>query len=272
MKPIDPELCGFLLRAVTDQLAQSVRPRADEHIGRIIGHIQAASARAKAALAAALAVHYPAIGWSDAEARPDRQIRPAPDENFWVYDPIDGAYHYAQGLPLWSASLALVSEGRTVLALVYDPVLRELFVAAEGGGATLNGAPVQASVKTVLAGAVVATAVPPFRPGDPAEHQQALILLGAVARHVFIIRQMASASLQLAYVAAGRLDGYWEIGRDVHDWLAGALLVRESGAAVTDLAGAPFDWEACGIVAAPPGLARGLLDAIAATGSSSGGS
>ncbi|HTJ25562.1 MAG TPA: inositol monophosphatase family protein [Candidatus Limnocylindria bacterium] len=142
-----------------------------------------------------------AIGWSDAEAQPDLQRRPADDETFWIFDPIDGAYHYLQGLPLWSSSLALISGGRAVFA-------------------------------------VVATALPPFGYGDFAEHEQARALLGAVAERVFVVRQMASASLHLAYVAAGRLDAYWEVGRDVHDWAAGALLVRESGAQITDLTGA----------------------------------
>jgi myo-inositol-1(or 4)-monophosphatase len=264
MNPIDADLFGHFLRTVTDSLALLAGPpQMGDTLDEIIRRVETVSADARAALAALLDPHYPTIGWSDAENRPERQTRPALNESFWIYDPIDGAYHFAQGLPLWSASLALVSGGRTILAFVYDPTLRELFVAVEGAGATMNDRPLRPSSKTELRHAVVATAIPPFHSVEPEMHDRSLASLATVSRRTFITRQMASASLQLAYVAAGRLDGYWEFGRDIHDWLAGAMLVREAGAVVTDLAGRPFDWQADGIAAGPAALQRELHGAIA---------
>ncbi len=258
----DPYICSALIRGVTDQLAASATPpRPDETVNQLIHRVTQASTWASTVMRTALRQYYPDIGWSSSEAQPDN-----PDETsaapYWIYDPIDGAYHYVQGLPLWSSSLALISEGRPVFSIVYDPSQRELFVAPESGGATLNGGPLRVSGKSDLRSAVVATALPPFGYGDENEHRRSVALLGAMSRRVFVVRQMASASLQLAYVAAGRLDAYWETGNDLYDWMAGALLVREAGGEVTDLAGAPLGSNANGIAAAPAGLKVALLEGL----------
>ncbi|CAN7630648.1 inositol monophosphatase [Caballeronia sp. LjRoot34] len=260
----DPYLLSALIRGVTDQLAASaVPPKPDETVNQLIQRVTQASTWAKTVMQTALSQHYPGIGWSSSEAQPDSPDEAAASSPYWVYDPIDGAYHYIQGLPLWSSSLALISEGRTVFSIVYEPSLHELFVATEFGGAVLNGAPLRVSGKSDLRTAVVATALPPFGYGDEDEHRRSVALLGAMSRRVFVVRQMASASLQLAYVAAGRLDAYWETGNDLYDWVAGALLVREAGGQVTDLAGAPLGSNANGIAAAPAGLAVALLEGLA---------
>ena len=259
----DPHICSALIRGVADQLAAlATPPKPDETVNQLIQRVTQASTWATTLMRTALSRHYPDIGWSSSEAQPDKPDEAAASP-YWVYDPIDGAYHYLQGLPLWSSSLALISEGRPVFSIVYDPSLHELFVATESGGATLDGAPLQVSGKSDPRAAVVATALPPFGYGDEDEHRRSLALLGAMCRRVFVVRQMASASLQLAYVAAGRLDAYWETGNDLYDWMAGALLVREAGGQVTDLAGAPLGSTANGIAAAPAGLAVGLLEGLA---------
>jgi len=258
----DPYVCSALIRGITDQLAASAAPsKPDETVNRLIHRVNQASTWAKTMMRSALSQHYPGIGWSGSEAQPDK-----PDEAgaspYWVYDPIDGAYHYVQGLPLWSGSLALISEGRPVFSIVYEPLLHELFVATQSGGATLNGVSLRVSEKSDLRASVVATALPPFGYGDEGEHRRSVALLGAMSRRVFVVRQMASASLQLAYVAAGRLDAYWETGNDLYDWIAGALLVREAGGQVTDLAGAPLGSNGNGIAAAPTGLAVALREGM----------
>lgn len=259
----DPYICSALIRGVTDQLAASAAPpKPDETVTQLIQRVNETSTWATNVMQTALSQHYPDIGWSSSEGLPDESEQAAA-RPYWVYDPIDGAYHYLQGLPLWSSSLALISEGRPVFSIVYDPSLREIFVATESGGATLNGVPLQVSGKSDLRAAVVATALPPFGYGDEDEHRRSLALLGAMSRRVFVVRQMAAASLQLAYVAAGRLDAYWETGNDVYDWMAGALLVQEAGGQVTDLAGAPLGSNANGIAAAPAELASGLLEGLA---------
>jgi myo-inositol-1(or 4)-monophosphatase len=171
-------------------------------------------------------------------------------------------FHFVQGLPLWSSSLALVNYGRAIFGLIYDPFSHELFAAQEGLGATLNGKAISVSHKPGLKTAVLGTAVPPIVQAGDHEHARSLSLLGSVAPEVFVLRQMASASLQPAYVAAGRLDGYREVGEDTPDWLAGSLLLREAGATVTDLAGGSFGWDCDGILAAPQPVYDQLLAII----------
>jgi myo-inositol-1(or 4)-monophosphatase len=225
----------------------------------LIGRVRDVSQQAQAQMRAALEAAFPEIGWNDSEDKQDPQAGDAP---YWVYDPIDGAYHYLQGLPLWSSSLALVKDGQAILALVYDPCKRELFAAEVGKGATLNGQPVNASAKGDLRTAVVGTALPPFGSVAAEEHALAANLLMETSKHVFVVRQMAAASLQLAYVAAGRLDAYVETGTDVYDWMAGYLLVREAGGIVTSFDGAPFDATAIGILAAAAELHGALHESL----------
>ena len=169
---------------------------------------------------------------------------------------------YLQGLPLWSSSLALVKDGQAILALVYDPCHQELVAAEVGRGTTLNGQPVSASAKTELRAAVVGTALPPFGSVAPIEHAHAARLLVEASKHVFVTRQMAAASLQLAYVAMGRLDAYLEIGEDVYDWMAGCLLVQEAGRIATSLKGVPFNASAQGVLAAAAGLHSRLHNSL----------
>lgn len=255
MNTIDPDTCAFLLRAATDQIAASLdKPDNVDDIAEIIRWVRSRSAHASVALRSQLAALYPAIGWTGEEDTPDD-----PDAAYWVYDPIDGAYHFLQGLPLWSSSLALIAGGRCVFGIVYDPTSNEIFIAREGQGVTLNGEKISTRSKTDLRGAVLGSAVPPIAQVGPEEHAKAHSLLQRVTTQVFVVRQMASASLQLAYVAAGRLDGYFEVGHDIPDWLAGALLVKEAGGVVTDLSGEGFGWTSDGLLAASPDIHSKLL-------------
>jgi myo-inositol-1(or 4)-monophosphatase len=261
MTQIDPAACAALLRESTDRIAaRTDRPSPQAEIGAVVAWVRALSREAGQALRARLEDLYPGIGWVAEEGRPQ-----AADALYWVHDPIDGAYHFLQGLPLWSSSLVLMQGERPVFALVYDPSSGELFSAQAGLGATLNGAALHVCAKSDLAAAVLGTAVPPIAQVGPGEHARALALLGVVARQAFVVRQMASASLQLAYVAADRLDGYWEVGEDTPDWLAGALLVREAGGRVTDLAGAELTWTGDGVLAAAPPMHASLRAALAGT-------
>jgi myo-inositol-1(or 4)-monophosphatase len=259
---IDPTFCAIALRTVTDELArQAWQPRAGDQVADIIPRLFEISAHGRAMLKALLDLRYPGILWGADEKHPHLSTT-ALRARCWIYDPIDGAYHFIQGLPLWSASLALVEDGEVVFALVYDPTCGELYAGCRGYGATLNGQKLGVSAKRVLSAAVVGTGLPIHGPGDPSIHSSGLEQLAAVSRNVFVVRQMASASLQLAYVAAGRLDAYWEAGRDLHDWAAGALLVREAGGVVTDFDGRPFGGNGDGIIAAPQSLLGGMHDAI----------
>jgi myo-inositol-1(or 4)-monophosphatase len=256
---IDLAHCAQLLKQITDGIAASGPRRAvDAGVPALIAQVHGVSAAADRLLRAELQARYPHIGWRDEDSAAFDAAAP-----HWVYDPVDGAYHYLQGLPLWAASLALVQDGRAVLALIYDPALDDMFIAAEGAGATLSGQPLRVSPKADLASAVVGSAIAPRLQVGAEAQADALRLLAAIAPQVFVIRPMAATSLQLAYVAAGRLDAYWEAGNDAADWLAGALLVREAGGAVSSLDGGPLREGSRGIVAGNDQLAGQLRMAAA---------
>jgi myo-inositol-1(or 4)-monophosphatase len=256
---VDRQVCANLVREITDEIAATSRPSGDTRpLDQIIVDVRATSKRAEKRMQAALSSLYPTIGWTGEEDEPDAA-------EAWLYDPIDGAYHYLQSLPLWSASLVLVRSGVPVLAIIYEPAAGELFVASEGDGATCNGAPLRASAKQALGTAVVGTAIPPIAQVGPVEQAEALSILSTVASKVFVVRPLAAASLQLAYVAAGRLDAYWETGHDPADWLAGTLLVREAGGHVSALDGSPFG-VAKGVLAAGPNLHSLLLPHLSTGG------
>jgi myo-inositol-1(or 4)-monophosphatase len=259
---LDLDFCAATLRAITDDIARAWTP-ADpaSGLGTLIAGLHQLNAMATAKLRPALAERYPDIGWTATET--GGAIAPSETET-WIYDPIDGAYHFLQGLPLWSSSLALVKGDQTVAAFVYDPTLGEMFTASDEGPAMLNDGVIRVSQKQSLSTAVVGTAIPPLVAVKPDEFQLSLNSVATVAREAFVVRAMASASLQLAYVAAGRLDAYCELGSDTEDWLAGALLVRAAGGRVTDLAGRTFGARSQGVVAGPPQLLARLTERLGA--------
>lgn len=225
-------------------------------------HFHSANDRVAARIRKELSARYPHIPWADSEDEPDRQIRPEFD-TYWICDPIDGAYHFLKGLHGWSSSLALVYGGRAIAAWVYDPNAEELYMARLGCGATLNGTWIRASSEAALEAAVVGTSLP-SRPGqDREDMDRVLATIGAVAPAVFAVRMLASSSLQLSGVAAGRLGAHWEFGHDMYDWLAGALIAQEAGAVVTAIDGNTFTWGARGIMAAAPALHAPLQGLIA---------
>lgn len=195
----NPHPCIEAVRRIADHIAENGPAcGSTQSLEQQIAHVRQVSLDAQRRLREALAPTYPDVGWTDEEDRPA-------SDAYWLYDPIDGAYHYLQGLPLWSSSLVLVRGGEPVLAVVYDPTRREAFFAEAGTGATCNGAPVQVSPKTNLSHAVVATANPPLVQVGAEEQAQAMRLTSRIARSVFVVRAMAAVSLQLAYTAAGRL-------------------------------------------------------------------
>jgi myo-inositol-1(or 4)-monophosphatase len=152
----------------------------------------------------------------------------------WVIDPLDGTSNYLRGFPHWSVSIAQLERGEPVNGVVYDPLRDELFAASKGSGATLNERKIRVTQRTNLDGALLATGFP-FR---QREHLPAhLDMVRSLLVEAEDIRRTGSAALDLAYVAAGRTDGYFEIGLKPWDMAAGALLVREAGGRCIDFRG-----------------------------------
>ncbi len=155
----------------------------------------------------------------------------------WVFDPIDGTVNYAHGLPFFCASLALEIDGVSRVGAVYDPVREELFIAERGGGARLNGAPLAVSATGALIDALLCTGFP----YDVHETLDEVIgLFRVFVGRARAVRRFGSAALDLCYVAAGRLDGFWE--QRLHPWdtAAGALIVEEAGGRTSGMDGGPF--------------------------------
>ena len=177
----------------------------------------------------------------------------------WVFDPIDGTTNFAHGVPIFCASVALEIDGRAEVSAVYDPTRRELFSAERGGGAFLNGRPIRVSAAATLVDAVLVT-------GFPYDvHQRVDEIVGLFAAFVGkarAVRRLGSAAIDLCYVAAGRMDGFWESDLKAWDIAGGALLVEEAGGRVTTMDGGPFSSRAGRVLASNGPLHEQMLDVI----------
>ena len=152
----------------------------------------------------------------------------------WLVDPLDGTTNFLHGLPHWAVSIALEREGEIVAGVVYEPVRDEMFWAEKGQGCFLNSARLRVSERRRLDDSLIATGIPFKGRGD---HPAFLREQTAVMAEVAGIRRFGSAALDLAYVAAGRYEGFWETGLSPWDVAAGILLVSEAGGFVTEIGG-----------------------------------
>jgi myo-inositol-1(or 4)-monophosphatase len=172
----------------------------------------------------------------------------------WVIDPLDGTTNYLYGYPAWAVSVALEDADGGLAGVVFDPARGELFAAERGGGAVLNGEPIRVREGASLERSLIATG---FAYDADRRARQAEVLR-TVLPAVRDVRRAGAAAIDLAWVACGRIDGYWERGLHPWDWAAGRLLVTEAGGEVRDLAGDPH-----GLVAAPGGLIGALEELVA---------
>ena len=178
----------------------------------------------------------------------------------WVCDPLDGTTNFAHNYPFFGVSVGVEVDGAMAAAAVYDPVRDEMFAAAAGRGATLNGAPIRVSAIADLDAALLVTGFPYDVREHPGRHVPLFqeFLLRAQG-----VRRDGSAALNLCYVAMGRFDGMWEGNLSPWDVAAGSLIVREAGGAVTGYAGEPFRIDGRRIVTANPALHARLLAVVA---------
>ncbi|BCH22409.1 inositol monophosphatase family protein [Mesorhizobium sp. L-8-3] len=177
----------------------------------------------------------------------------------WIVDPLDGTTNFLHGIPVFSISIALERQGQIVAAVIYNPAMDELYTAERGGGAFLNDRRLRVAARTKLSDTVIGTGVPHLGRGH---HGNFLIELRHVMGEVSGIRRFGSAALDLAYVAAGRMDGFWEEALSPWDMAAGILLVREAGGFVSDRNGGQTMLESGSIVAGNEAIHRALLKTI----------
>ncbi|TIS70608.1 MAG: inositol monophosphatase, partial [Mesorhizobium sp.] len=164
----------------------------------------------------------------------------------WIVDPLDGTTNFLHGIPLFAVSIALERQGQIVAGVVYNPAMDELYTTERGGGAFMNDRRLRVAGRAKLTDAVIGCGVPHLGRG---QHGNFLIELRNVMAEVSGVRRLGSASLDLAYVAAGRMDGFWEANLSAWDIAAGALLIREAGGFVSDMDGGQDMLEAGSIVA-----------------------
>jgi myo-inositol-1(or 4)-monophosphatase len=218
--------------------------------------VSAADLKAEKVLRAELGKARPGYGFlmeeSGAETGSDGHHR-------WIVDPLDGTTNFLHGIPHFCISIALERDGEIVAGVIYEPVRDEMFWAEKGAGAYVNDRRLRVSARRQLAESVIGTGIPFAGRGN---HPRYLATLGAVMAATSGVRRFGAAALDLAYVAAGRYDGFWEFGLSPWDIAAGVLILREAGGYVTDHAGG-HDMIATGnVIAANDRLHRPLMQLI----------
>jgi len=179
----------------------------------------------------------------------------------WFIDPLDGTLNFAHGVPFYCVSVGYAFQGEMALGVIYDPVRDEMFCARRGKGATLNGKPIQVSGFTDLIDCMLVTGFPYDHEHAPDDNNENFIRFNQLSQTV---RRLGSAALNVAYVGAGRLDGFWEVTIRPWDVAAAGLIVREAGGAATNVYGDPnFMAEPISLVCANPIIHAKMLDALA---------
>jgi len=185
--------------------------------------------------------------------------RSGQDENLWIIDPLDGTTNFLHGNPVFAVSIAFERRGRLENAVVYDPMRQELFTASRGEGSQVDGRRMRVSKQQELTGALIGTGFP-YR-ANARWLEPYLSMLRVVMSSAAGVRRPGAAALDLAFVAAGRLDGFWEIGLSPWDTAAGTLLITEAGGLVSTLSGAEYT-QGGNILCGNPKVHAALIEAL----------
>ena len=220
--------------------------------------VSAADHQAERILKAELGRARPDFGFLMEEGGEEKGADP---HHRWVIDPLDGTTNFLHGIPQFCISVALERDGDPIAGVVYDPLRDEFFYGEKGVGAFMNDRRLRVSTRGQLGDSVIGTGIPFRARGD---HPRYLRMLEAVMGNTAGVRRMGAAALDLAYVAAGRFDGFFELGLSRWDMAAGIVIVREAGGMASDLSGEGDALKTGDIVAANPKLHRPLADLVKA--------
>lgn len=177
-------------------------------------------------------------------------------DHVWIIDPLDGTTNFVHGFPVFAVSIALQVRGQLEVAVIYDPTRQEMFTAVRGGGAQLDGRRIRVSGATHLKDTLIGTGFP-YR--ENVKHMDAYLgMLKTVVENVSGVRRPGAAALDLAYVAAGRFDGFWELGLKPWDIAAGALLIQEAGGIISSVRGDSHFLETGNVIAGAPKIHEAL--------------
>ncbi len=185
--------------------------------------------------------------------------RTGDDEFVWIIDPLDGTTNYMHGFPQFAVSIGLQRRGRMEHGVVYDPLRQELFTTSRGDGAQLDGRRIRVSKQIGLEGALIGTGFP-YRENSQ-WLEEYINMFRVVTQQTAGVRRAGSAALDLAYVAAGRLDGFWEMGLSPWDTAAGTLLITEAGGLIGTMTGAEYA-QGGHLIAGAPKVYPALLDLL----------
>lgn len=248
------------LRAGKLQAAHMGRPRTVDTKRSAIDLVTEIDKASERLISKAITTKFPGHGYQGEEGanvNPDSPYR-------WIVDPLDGTTNFVHGVPVFGISIGLLHHGTIVLGVIHDPTQREMFSAVKGRGAWLNGRRLRVSRVRRLEGSLLSTGFSVKFRKDPTRY---LEWFAAFQSRTHAVRRMGSTALSLAYVAAGRQDGFYE--QDLWPWdiAAGLLLVEEAGGRVSDFQGRPLNLEDGRVVASNGHLHRAMLNVIARPGS-----
>jgi len=230
-------------RAAGDLLRREVHGhRRIEYKGAVTNLVTEMDARAEALIVDRLLAEFP----DDAVLAEERGAQPGRSGRRWIIDPVDGTTNYAHALPAYAVSIALERAGRVELGVIYDPSHDELYVAERGAGAFCNGTRLAVSGTTSLDESLLTTGFPYDIRVNPDNNLKEYAVFATRSRAV---RRFGSAVIDLAWVASGRYDGFWELRLGPWDVAAGGLLVEEAGGRLTGITGGPLDLEKPTLVA-----------------------
>jgi len=215
-----------------------------------------ADLRAEATVRRVLAAARPDYGFLGEEGG---LVSGADPDSTWIVDPLDGTTNFLMGIPIFAVNIALEQAGKVIAGVTYNPMLGELFWAERGKGAYLNGERIHVSQRSELADAVLAVGIP-FQ-GKP-RREYFIREMERLTSRVAGIRRLGAGAVDLAYVAAGRFDAYWEQSVSVWDIAAGVVLVEEAGGIISDTAGNPLALRSGTVLGANPRIHADLIEAL----------
>lgn len=243
------------VRAAGDQFLPAFRQQpVPQTMAELQARLTDMEARCMAALQGPLAAAFPTTPWLAAD---DFGLSPAATTlpaQYWLCDAMDGAIQYVQQLPGWTINLVLMRQHEPVFAAIYDPLAQELFWAQAGAGAFVNETPLRPSTKREPGVMVAVFEHTHGLEEDAALRQRVSQSLDTLLATYGVVRNYGPHGLQLAYVGAGRLDVFLQLGRDLENWLPGLLIAREAGAEVLTATGQPWQWAADSLLVTAPGL------------------
>ena len=245
---------GTHLQASRSRLSETLITR--QAPGEVVGAIHAET---QALIREVVLKHFPDHGFVGDDDLAGGAPRPDDGRPRWVVDPIDGSANYLRGYPQYAVAIALVEAGEPQLGVIYDPCRNEFFGAIRGRGAVLNGEPIRCAEPRATIESLAATVFPkPASPRMPVYMAE----LGRVLRAFSGVRRSGSMALELAYLAAGRIDAFWEHDMGAWDAAAGTLLLRESGALIHSRDGLPL-LASGSLLACTPALYEPFLSLLA---------